>query len=305
MERCMSDLVLLLLNFVSALSVLVLVAVSLGLIFGQLGIINLAQGDLVMVGAFAMYATRELPFLVGVATALVLGLLLGVVLERGLARALYGRGLMPALLATWGVGIVLRQAADALYSSTPHAVAAPVGGSVGVLGVDYPTYRILVAVVVAVVVAAVLAVAYRSSLGLRMRACIDNLEMAALLGTSPQRMFMLVFVAGTVLAVLAGSLAAPIVGVTPTLGLSYLPAAFFAVLLGRPGSIGGPVLGAALVAFLTVLLNRFFTATVAQSLLFAALVLFIAVRPEGVRWHPPARRTRPLQPARGGPTAAS
>jgi branched-subunit amino acid ABC-type transport system permease component len=135
-----SDLVLLLLNFMSTFSVLVLIAVSLGLIFGQLGIINLAQGDLVMVGAYVMYATRNLPFGVGLAVAVVFGALLGIVLERGVIARLYPRGFVPTLLATWGIGIVLRQLADALFTSTPRTVAAPVGGSITVLGVQYPTY---------------------------------------------------------------------------------------------------------------------------------------------------------------------
>lgn len=285
----MSDVVLLVLNFLSTFSVLVLIAVSLGMIFGQLGIVNLAQGDLVMVGAFAMYAMRDQPFLVGIVVALACGGVLALALEWGVMRALYDRGFLPTLLATWGIGIVLRQLADTVFSSTPHSVAAPIGGSVSVLGVDYPSYRLVMAAAVIAILVVVLLVAYRTSLGLRVRASIDNFEMAALLGNSPTRMRTLAFVSGTGLAVLAGALASPLVGITPTLGVSYLAPAFFAVLLGRPGTIGGPIFGAALVAFLTVGLNRLFTATVAQSLLFAALVLLIAVRPEGVRWHRPTR----------------
>ncbi|MGH3320036.1 MAG: branched-chain amino acid ABC transporter permease [Streptosporangiaceae bacterium] len=285
------------LNFLTALSVLVLIGFSLGLIFGQLRIINLAQGDLVMFGAYVVYAMRGFPFWVGVVVALALGTLLALAIERGIMRRLYARGFMPALLATWGIGIVLRQAAQAIFSSTPRSVAAPIAGSTTVLGVQYPVYRLVLAGVVAIVVIAALVVAYRTAIGLRIRASIDNVDMASVLGISPRRMFALVFTVGTLLAVLAGALAAPIIGLTPTVGLGYLAPAFFAVLLGRPGSIGGPVLGAAVVSALTVVLEHYFTATVAQTLVFAALVALIAIKPEGIQWHLPARIRRPLDPA--------
>jgi branched-subunit amino acid ABC-type transport system permease component len=282
-------------QFLSQLSVILLIAFSLGLIFDQLGIINLAQGDFVMVGAYVMYAFRHEPFLVGVGAAVVVGFVLAAVLERVVMRRLYGRGFMAALLATWGIGIVLRQLANAWWTSTPRSINLPIGGSVTVLGTSYPVYRLVVMGAVVVILAAVLYVAYGTSLGLRVRACIDNLEMASVLGASPARMFMLVFVSGGVLAVLAGALVAPVIGATPTVGLSYLAPAFFAVLLGRPGTIGGPVFGAVLVALLVTTLNRYFTATVAQSLLFGALVLLIALRPEGVKWTLPSRMT-PVRP---------
>ena len=294
----MHTVVLLGLNFLSTATVLVLLGVSLGLIFGQLGIINLAQGDFAMVGAFVMYAMRGAPFLAGIAVAVVVGIGLGLLLEIGLMRRLYDRGFMPALLATWGIGIVLRQGADALFSSTPHSVNAPIASSTTIFGVVYPTYRLVAAAAVAALVAALLLVAYRSSLGLRVRASIDNLEMASLMGISPKRMFTLVFVVATVLGVLAGSLAAPFVGITPTLGLGYLAPAFFALLLGRPGTIGGPVLGAVLVSALTVVLQQAFTDTVAQTFLFASFVLLIVVRPGGVTWHLQPKLRRPPRTAR-------
>jgi branched-subunit amino acid ABC-type transport system permease component len=303
-----SDLVLLILNFMSTFSVLVLIAVSLGLIFGQLGIINLAQGDLVMVGAYVMYATRDLPFGLGLAAAVVFGALLGIALERGVIARLYPRGFMPTLLATWGIGIVLRQLADTLFTSTPRTVAAPVGGSITVLGVQYPTYRFVLAGVVALVLAGFLLLSYRTSIGLRVRASIDNVEMASILGVSAPLMFALVFVTGTVMTVFTGALASPVLGITPSLGVSYLAPAFFAVLLGRPGTIAGPVFGAALVSALSVLLDRFFTATVAQSLLFAVLVCLIAASPGGVKWqlsHRIRPRNRSRRPRSVGTSAAA
>lgn len=288
------------LNFLTTFATLALVALSLGLIFGQLKIINLAQGDLLIVGAYTMYALRDQPFIVGVGAAIVAGIVLGFAVERTVIGRLYDRGLMPTLLATWGIGIVLRQTADALFSSTPRSVDAPIAGTTEIIGTAYPTYRLVMDGVIFVVIAVTLVTLYRSSIGLRLRASIDDMEMTSLLGTAPRRMFTLTFTVGTVLTVLAGALLAPIVGITPGLGLSYLAPAFFAVLLGRPGTIGGPLFGAALVALLIGVLNQLFTATVAESVLFAGLVLLIGIRPQGVTWTVPKnipRRPRRLTPA--------
>jgi branched-chain amino acid transport system permease protein/urea transport system permease protein len=231
-----------------------------------------------------MYVLRDEPFIVGVLVAIVIGVLLGYAMELTIMRRLYNRGLMPTLLATWGIGIVLRQTAEALFTSTPHSIHDPVAGSVLVLGTEYPTYRLVMIAATAVVIVLFLVLVYRTSLGLRLRAAIDNVEMTSLLGVSPARMFSVTFTVGTTFTVLAGALLAPMVAITPSLGLSYLAPGFFAVLLGRPGTIAGPIFGAALVALVSGVLNQFFTSTVAESVLFAALVLLIVVRPQGVSW---------------------
>ena len=104
------------LDFVWVSAGLALVAFSLGLILGELKIVNIAQGDLMMVGAYSMYAMRDLPFPIALLATFVVGLLLGFVLERGVLRWVYDKGFMATLLASWGVGIVLEQAVAAIFT---------------------------------------------------------------------------------------------------------------------------------------------------------------------------------------------
>lgn len=273
-----------------------LLALGLGLIFGQLGVVNVAHGDMVMVGAYVMYALPAVPFVARLLVAVAVAIVLGLLTEWAVLRKLYARGMLATLLATWGLGIVLRQLAEAVFGVTPRSVDPPLSGSVTVLGAQFPSYRLVATAVYAAVVVACLVVVFRTNLGLKLRASIDNRDMAALLGVPPRLMIAGTFVFGTVLAVLAGALQSPTLGLTPGLGVAFLAPAFFAVLVGRPGSLTGPVLGAFLVAVLSSVLRWFFTETVAELLFFLALVLLIAARPSGLSWRLPAwLSSRPRQ----------
>ncbi|MGO4835863.1 hypothetical protein AB4144_26850, partial [Rhizobiaceae sp. 2RAB30] len=139
----MTEVIQLVLDFAWAFSALALISLSLGLIMGELKIVNIAQGDLVMIGAYSMYAMRDLPFPVAVAATFVVGLLLGVVLERGILKWVYHRGFIATLLATWGIGIVLQQLAAVIFSISQKGVELPIAGSLEILGVTYPLYRLV------------------------------------------------------------------------------------------------------------------------------------------------------------------
>jgi len=271
-------------DFVWVATTLALVAFSLGLILGELKIVNVAQGDLMMVGAYSMYVLRDLPFPLALLLTFVVGLVLGLALERGVLRWVYDKGFMTTLLASWGVGMVLEQAAAAIFSVSQKGLDPPLAGQIVVGAFAYPTYRIAVSVGVVVLLAALLALVYRTSVGLRLRASIDNVQMAALMGVSPQRTFALVFAVATALAVLAGALVAPTLAITPTMGLSYLAPSFFAVMIARQGSLAGPIASAIAVEFVFTVLQAYLNVTLAESILFGLLALFIAIKPQGVSW---------------------
>jgi branched-subunit amino acid ABC-type transport system permease component len=272
------------LDFVWVSTSLALVAFSLGLILGELKIVNIAQGDLMMVGAYAMYALRNLPFLVALLITFVFGLVLGLILERGVLRWVYDKGFMATLLATWGVGIVLEQGVATLFTVSQKGIDPPIKGQLMIGNVIYPEYRIVVAAGIVALLTMLLLIVYRTSLGLRLRASIDNIEMASVLGISPQRVFAMVFSMATALAVLAGGLIAPTIGINPTFGLSFLAPSFFAVLIAKQGSLVGPVLGAVAVEFTFTLLQAYFNITVAEGVLFGLLALFIVLKPQGISW---------------------
>lgn len=261
-----------------------LLALGLGLIFGQLGVVNIAHGDFAMIGAYVMWAFEGIPFVPRLLIAIVIGAILGFITEKLLLSKLYERGFLATLLAMWGVGIILRQSIEAFYSSTPRSVQSPVGASIEVFGNVFPVYRIIAAVAALLVVAVLLVIAYRTNLGLKLRASIDNRQMAGVLGISTKTMMTGTFTLGIVLAVLAGALQSPSLGITPGLGIGFLAPAFFAVLIGKPGSIAGPIFGAFLVALISTALRFAFTETVASSLLFLALIVLIAFKPQGINW---------------------
>ncbi|MEA2278884.1 MAG: urea transport system permease protein [Solirubrobacteraceae bacterium] len=259
-----------------------LLAFGLGLIFGQLNVVNLAYGGFAVVGAYAVYLLDGLPFAVGVLVAVLVGGLIAAVTEWLVLRDLYERGFLATLLAMWGVGILLQQGAQAKFGATAKSVRAPVDGELVIFGTQYPTYRLLAAGVSLAVVAACLLVVYRTRLGLRLRAAIENREMASLLGIPPRLMISGTFVFGSVLGVLGGALQAPLLGLTPNLGVTFLAPAFFAVLIGRLGSLSGPVFGAFVVALLSAGLQTSFSNTVSTVLFYVALIVLIGIWPQGL-----------------------
>ena len=295
----MDLIVTLLLSVFTLFGFYALLAVGMGLIFGQLGVVNVAHGELVMLGAFVMFALSDVPFLLRLVLAVFIGLGLGVIIERVVLSKLYGRGFMATLLAMWGVSIVLREGANAIFGSTPASVQMPVQQNVEIFGVTYPLYRIVIAVAALVIVAAVLLVTYRTKLGLVVRATVDNRDMASVLGIAPRLVITGTFAVGATLAVLAGALQSPLLGVTPTMGAAFLAPAFFAVLLGRAGSLPGSVFGAFVVALLSTVLRTYLSETLAQVVLFALFIVLVAVRPNGIDWKkvPWKPHTQPAQVA--------
>lgn len=271
-------------DFIWVSAGLALVAFSLGLILGELKIVNIAQGDLMMVGAYCMYSLRALPFPLALLITFIIGLMLGLLLERGVLRWVYDKGFIATLLATWGIGIVLEQTAAVLFTVSQKGIDPPLAGQITLGVLSYPAYRVAVIVGIIVLLALLMLLVYRTSIGLRLRASIDNVEMAAVMGISPQRMFAMVFSVATALAVLAGALIAPTIAITPTLGLSFLAPAFFAVLIAKQGSLAGPVIGAIAVEFTFTLLQAYLNVTLAEGILFALLALFIAIKPQGISW---------------------
>ncbi len=272
------------LDFLWAFSALALIALSLGLVVGELKVVNIAQGDMVMVGAYCMYAMRDLPFPVALAASVVVGLLVGAAIELLVLRRIYSGGFIGTLLACWGIGIVIQQVVAVIFSISQKGVTAPITGTIDIFGIAYPSYRIVASVMMLAMVLAVLLLIYRTAFGLRVRASIDNAEMASLVGTSPRLMQMSIFALATAMAVFAGALISPTLALTPTMGLYFIGPAFFAVLIAREGSIVGPVVGAAVVQFYFVLLKWLLPLTLAECFLFGSLILLMIIWPNGVTW---------------------
>ena len=176
------------LNVVYEVSTLAVVVLGLAVVFGLLGVMNLAHGEFVMIGAYCAFfvQTEGLPFLAAVPLALLVCGSLGLVVERVLVRPLYARP-FDTLLATWGLSMLLREAVEAVYGRGFKSVATPLTDSVDVLGADYPAYRLLLTVLSILLVAGLVWWFVRSATGRRIRAVVDNPELAGSVGIPVRR----------------------------------------------------------------------------------------------------------------------
>lgn len=289
----------LLLSILTQFGLYGLLALSLALVFGVSRVVNLAVGDFATIGAFTALATSGLPFALRLVVALIVAAPLLYVIQRGLLAPVLDSPLA-TLLITWGVGMLIRQTCEVIFGSTPRSVPAPVEGSIPLLDGAYPTYRIVAAAVSIAVIVAVLLLVHGTRTGLRLRAVSDNPTMAALLGTQPSRTRTAVFVLAGLLAVTAGVLYSPLLGVYPSLGMNILTPAFVALLLAAPGSFRGAVAGAAAVVTVQILLRRVLPDTAAEAVFYALVLLIIGLRSvpflrKALTWI--TTRTRAVRPA--------
>lgn len=273
-------------NVAYAVIMLATVALGLGVIFGLLGVLNLAHGEFVMVGAFCALVVGQagLPFLLAVPLALVVCALLGLVVELLLIRPLYRRP-FDTLVATWGLSLLLREIVKALFGPGFNSVDVPVRGTVEILGAAYPTYRLLLMVVCLVLLTTLLLWYTRSNTGQRIRAMVANPDLARAQGMRVRRLATGAFVAGTCLAGLAGVMLAPLVPVFPFMGLDYVLRAFFVLVVGGLGSVAGLVAGAGVIGGLDSVISALADNTYAYSTVLAIAILFLWLRPRGLFSH--------------------
>lgn len=273
-----------LINVVIAAIFAIEVALGLTIIFGVMRVINMAHGEFFMLGAYTMVVVTGagLSPWIGVAIAPVVLGMFGMVTERVMIRPLYRRGDLSSLLATFGLSIVLQQSARLVFGPQSRAVPAPLEGSVSIFGTAYPAYRIVAAAVALAVVAAVGLLIYRSTFGIRIRATIENADVASALGTNTTRIANTAFGLGAALAGFAGALMAPFIGVVSTMGLEHTVRSFLVVITGGLGSIGGTVGGGVLIGGGESALNVPLGGTAAQIAVLLVAIAVMLLRPQGL-----------------------
>lgn len=279
------------LNAVQYGLLLFLVASGLTLIFGIMGIINLAHGSFYMIGAYMAFALQPVVeqylgggFVVTLAACILLATLLGYVLEWAFFSFLYHRDHLQQVLMTYGLILVFEELRSLIIDNDVHGVAAPewLSGSISLGGVmTYPVYRLFISVVCLLVAALLYWVLGRTRLGMMIRAGASNREMISSLGIDINRLYRVVFAIGVALAALAGAIAAPVSSVYPGMGNSILIICFVVVVIGGIGSIKGAFLAAMLVGFVDTFGQVFFpdVAGVLVYVLMAGILLF---KPEGL-----------------------
>jgi branched-chain amino acid transport system permease protein len=279
------------LNAVQYGLLLFLVASGLTLIFGILGVINLAHGSFYMIGAYLAYALA--PWTAahlggGFFTALLIGLVLsvafGYVLEWAFVSYLYHRDHLQQVLMTYGLILVFEELRSILAGDDVHAVAPPawLAGSVPLGGVmTYPVYRLFLSGVCVVIALGLYAIIARTRLGMAIRAGASNREMVQALGVDIRFLYRIVFAAGVALAVLAGMIAAPISSVYPGMGNQVLIVSFVVVVIGGIGSIRGALVASLLVGFVDTFGNVLIP-QVAGVLVYVLMAAILLWRPEGL-----------------------
>ena len=275
-------------------SVLLLAAAGLAITFGVMGVINMAHGEMVMIGAYTTYVVQELfksiapgsvdyALIASIPAAFAVAGLIGIAIERGIIRFLYGRPL-ETLLATWGVSLILQQAVRDRFGASNVQVSAPsyMSGSFEIFGLVV-TYGRMWIIVFTLVAFAVLQLVIRATpLGLQMRAVTQNRSMASAMGIRTGRVDALTFGLGSGIAGIAGVALSQIDNVAPNLGQSYIIDSFMVVVFGGVGSLWGTLVSAFSLGIANKLLEPIAGAVLGKILILVLLILFIQKRPRGL-----------------------
>jgi branched-chain amino acid transport system permease protein len=279
-------------NFLSQLfnglaqgALLALISSGLTIIYGTLGVLNLAHGAMFMLGGYAGYVafTYTDSFVLAVVAGALFVLLVGVAMERIVIRHFYKRPDEDQLLVTFGIGICFVEFTRLLFGSLSKSVPPPSWGQ-GITSLGfmfYPTYRLWVVGIIAVALLALFVVLYRTRLGMIVRAGIEDSAMVDALGINVDRVFMVVFGIGAMAAGFAGIVNAPVVSLTPDMGEAILVQTFVVVVIGGVGSFPGAVLGG-LIAGEIISITSMINPGYSYVMLFAAMTLVLLLRPHGL-----------------------
>jgi branched-chain amino acid transport system permease protein len=265
---------------------LALMSCGLTIIFGMLGFVNFAHGALFMLGAYTAFVVliHWHSYIAALAAGAAVLLVAAVVLERGLLRFFYARPPEDQLLVTFGLSVMLIEGIRFFFGSDSQRVSPPSWGDgiVNFWGLFYyPLYRVEVIGIAAVFLLAFYLLLYHTSLGLMVRAGIEDRLMVGLLGIDVRRMFLIVFVVGAMAAGIAGVIFAPLSAVIPDMGTPFLVQAFVVVVIGGLGSFGGAIVGGILVGELLSLTTAF-NPDYSQASIYAVMTLVLVLRPRGL-----------------------
>jgi branched-chain amino acid transport system permease protein len=266
-------------------ALLALISSGLTIIYGTLGVLNLAHGAMFMLGGYAGWLAYSYThsYIVAVFAGAVFVMLVGVIVERVIIRYFYGRPHEDQLLVTFGLSIVFVEAVRFFFGSLSQAVPppAPLVGIMNLGFMFYPTYRIALLGIVAVALLMLYVILYRTRIGMIVRAGIEDSVMVDSLGIDVYKVFMLVFGIGAMAAGFAGIVNAPVVSIAPDVGEAILVQTFVVVVIGGVGSFPGAIIGG-LIAGEIISITSMFNPGYAYVMLFVAMTLVLVLRPYGL-----------------------
>lgn len=265
---------------------LFLIASGLTLVFGVMGILNLAHGSMYMVGAYLVWYFVSVTgsFTLGALLSAVIALGLGIVIERVLIQRLYHRNHLDQVLLTIGMIFVFNSLQSILWGNDPYGVAVPdaLGGAVPFTdNSSYPVYRIFAALICVAIAAALYFVVSKTRLGMLIRAGESNREMVEALGVNIKSLYTIVFAIGVMLAAVSGIIAAPMRSIVPGMGESVLITCFVVVVIGGMGSIKGAFVGALLVGIISTF-AAVLVPTMSNMIIYIFMILVLLAKPQGL-----------------------
>ena len=270
----------------SIASILLLVALGLAIIYGTMGVINLAHGEFVMLGAYSTWFLQNffgLSILLALPFVFIIVGFLGLLVERAVVRWLYQRPL-DTILATWGIGIVIQQLVRMFVGSDSRYVERPsiLDGNLEIAGVYMSNYRLFLIIFSVLVVVGTWFLMTRTEFGTKLRAVIQNKEISECYGIRSERVYALTFAYGAGLAGIAGALVTPLISVTPGMGTFLVVDAFLVVILGGVGSLVGTAVASGLVGEATAIFSYLLNDTIGRVAVLMAIILLIRYRPQGL-----------------------
>ena len=291
----MDTLIKLVFDILAFASIMVLVVAGLAVIASLMGIFNLGHGEFVLLGAYTVYLFQfwGLPNWLGMLAAPVFVALVGLLIEATVVRRLYAAPVI-AMLATYAVGLIIRELVRGLIGGQYYSVAEPIQGSIVILGVNVSAWRTVIIVVALVVMAGCFLLLKRTTLGLQIRAALENPNLARASGVSTTRLYALTFAFGAALAGLAGALMVPLFSLSADIGVRFLVQAFLSVMLGGVGTFEGPIVGSALLGAMVPgfqwlrelpVVNANVDPVVTEVLVFVVALVIVKLRPQGLVAH--------------------
>ncbi|MBO5483911.1 MAG: urea ABC transporter permease subunit UrtB [Lachnospiraceae bacterium] len=271
-------------NGISGSAELFLVAIGLVITFGMLDVVNMAHGELIMLGAYCgcvCVNVLHLPFALAAVLSFVLTGLLGAVIEHFLIRKIYGK-VAETLLVTFALTYIIQQIVRMIFGPENQNLEVPIKGSLHLGAVTIPYYNLFLIIMAVVVLLATLFLFYKTSYGMQLRAITQNRKMTQCLGINSSMIDKVTFSYGSALAGLAGILIAPVSSVSPGMGTDYVVDSFLVVILGGLNSILGSFFGSVVIQEAVSVMASFMSLVTAKLLIFVVIIILIRFKPQGL-----------------------
>lgn len=282
-------------NGLSLSSIILLASLGLAITFGLMRVINMAHGEFMMIGAYTAYVVQglvskiftnsgaDIGYFVSIIIAFAVTFIIGSLLETFVVSRLYGREI-DSLLATWGISLILQQAARTIFGTQGVLVKTPsvLSGSIKIGGASLSMTRLFIIVLVAVCLLGVWALMYHTNYGRQMRAVMQNRAMAQCMGINSRKIDNITFSIGSGLAGIAGCSIALLGSIDSTVGQNYIVNTFMAVVLGGVGKLLGTVLGSSIIGFSSIGFETITSSSIAKAIVLLIIIVFLQKKPQGL-----------------------